>query len=131
MSCPDETTLVFFLEGRLDGAAVAEVDAHLATCAACRELVAASAAAVLAPASRVAQLAAAGATVVPAPPPATPGLLPRGATVGRYVILALVGQGGMGDVYAAYDPELDRRIALKLLNDGGATSESQARSRGR
>ena len=130
MSCPDETALVFFLEGRLGGAAVAEVDAHLATCAACRELVAASAAAVLAPASQVAQLVAGGATAVPAPTPA-PAVLPRGATVGRYVILGLVGQGGMGDVYAAYDPELDRRIALKLLNDGGATSESQARSRGR
>ena len=37
----------------------------------------------------------------------------------------------MGDVYAAYDPELDRKIALKLLNDGGAASDSQARSRGR
>jgi len=130
MSCPDETTLVFFLEGRLDDAAVAKVDAHLATCAACRELVAASAAAVLARASQVAQLAAGGGIAVPAPAPA-PGLLPRGATVGRYVILALVGQGGMGDVYGAYDPELDRMIALKLLNDGGAASESQARSRGR
>ena len=130
MSCPDETTLVFFLEGRLGDAAVAEMDAHLATCAACRELVAASAAAVLAPASQVAQLAAAGAAAVPASAPA-PRLLPRGATVGRYVILGVVGQGGMGDVYAAYDPELDRRIALKLLNDGGSASESQARSRGR
>ena len=59
------------------------------------------------------------------------GLLARGATVGRYVILGLVGRGGMGEVYAAYDPELDRKIALKLLNDGGAASESQARSRGR
>ena len=37
----------------------------------------------------------------------------------------------MGDVYAAYDPELDRKIALKLLNNGGAASESQVRSRGR
>ena len=105
MSCPDETTLV--LEGRLDGAAVAKVDAHLATCAVCRELVAASAAAVLARESQVAQLAAAGGTAVPAPTPA-PKLLPRRATVGRYVIIALVGQSGMGDVYAAYDPELDR-----------------------
>jgi serine/threonine protein kinase len=130
MSCPDETTLVFFLEGRLDSAAVAAVDAHLETCAACRELVAASAAAVLARASQVARLASGGGTAVPAPTPAS-GLLPRGATVGRYVILALVGQGGMGDVYGAYDPELDRMIALKLLNDGGAASESQARSRGR
>ena len=56
--CPDETTLVAFLEGRLGGAAVAAVDAHLGTCAACRDLVAAAAPAVLAQGSRLAQVGA-------------------------------------------------------------------------
>ena len=36
--------------------------------------------------------------------------------VGRYVILDKIGEGGAGVVYAAYDGELDRRIALKVLN---------------
>src|SRR5690349_4945036 len=41
--------------------------------------------------------------------------LARGAQVGRYVILQRIGSGGVGVVYAAYDPELDRRVAVKLL----------------
>ncbi|MFO7566044.1 MAG: serine/threonine-protein kinase [Enhygromyxa sp.] len=39
-----------------------------------------------------------------------------GAKLGRYVVLSHMGTGGMGVVYAAYDPELDRRIALKLMH---------------
>jgi hypothetical protein len=41
--------------------------------------------------------------------------LDRGSVVGRYIILDVVGQGGMGVVYAAYDPELERKVAIKLL----------------
>jgi tetratricopeptide (TPR) repeat protein len=51
----------------------------------------------------------------PSSPAARDGELPAGTNVGRYVVLRHVGRGGMGDVYAAYDPELDRQIALKLV----------------
>ncbi|MGE5185627.1 MAG: serine/threonine-protein kinase, partial [Acidobacteriota bacterium] len=45
--------------------------------------------------------------------------LTRGTIVGRYVVLDRLGAGGMGVVYAAWDPELNRRIALKLVQPGG------------
>ncbi|MBS2027733.1 MAG: serine/threonine protein kinase [Deltaproteobacteria bacterium] len=49
-----------------------------------------------------------------------PGELPRGTVVGRYLVVERLGTGAMGAVYLAYDPELDRRVALKLLRPGHA-----------
>jgi tetratricopeptide (TPR) repeat protein/predicted Ser/Thr protein kinase len=52
----------------------------------------------------------------PAPPAAPSGvILERGQTIDRFVVLGVVGRGGMGEVYAAYDPQLDRKVAIKLL----------------
>ncbi len=55
--------------------------------------------------------------------------LPRGASVGRYAILERLGAGGMRVVYAAYDPELDRKVAIKLVRpDRYGASDSDGRA---
>ena len=67
--------------------------------------------------------------------PASPGAaapeptLARGAALGRFVVLGLVGRGAMGEVYAAYDPDLDRKVAIKLVraDRSGDTADSRAR----
>jgi tetratricopeptide (TPR) repeat protein/predicted Ser/Thr protein kinase len=38
-----------------------------------------------------------------------------GARIGRYVVIDRLGAGGMGRVYAAYDAQLERRVAIKVL----------------
>ena len=43
----------------------------------------------------------------------------RGATLGRYVILRHLGAGGMGAVYEAFDPDLERKVAVKILHRPG------------
>jgi len=57
--------------------------------------------------------------------------LEPGDTIGRYEIEGRLGSGGMGVVYAALDPELDRRVALKLLRPSSGQDTTRAEARGR
>jgi len=63
------------------------------------------------------------------PKDAGPAVAP--STLGRYLVERELGSGGMGSVYAAYDPELGRRVAVKLVRPepSGRTDPSQRRAR--
>ncbi|HEX4620624.1 MAG TPA: protein kinase, partial [Myxococcaceae bacterium] len=109
MACLTEDELVELAEGTLAGEAARAAQEHLASCQRCRTLVG----------ELAHSLASIDATTLPrtAPPELT-----RGTELGRYIVLERLGMGGMGVVYAAYDPTLDRRVALKLLTAEPALS---------
>lgn len=58
-------------------------------------------------------------------PSVSNGQLPH--TIGRFLVLGKLGAGGMGVVVEAYDPELDRKVAVKILQSNRGRSQSQAR----
>ena len=105
MPCPDDNTILELVEQVLAAEAREAVAIHLDACRECRAL--------------VADLSRARADV------------PAGAgrDAGRYVLLSTIGAGGMGVVHAAFDRELDRKVALKFLAAGGGEEPARARAR--
>jgi tetratricopeptide (TPR) repeat protein/tRNA A-37 threonylcarbamoyl transferase component Bud32 len=108
MECPEEHALLALLRGELFGAALAGIDSHLDTCESCRDTIATLASSREGVEGPKRELA-------------------RGDAVGRFLVLEPLGRGAMGVVYAAYDPELDRRIALKLVHADADGPRARAR----
>ncbi|MEX2270636.1 MAG: protein kinase [Vicinamibacterales bacterium] len=52
--------------------------------------------------------------------------LPAGNRLGPYEIVALIGAGGMGEVYCARDAKLDRQVAIKLVLDSFVADPDRA-----
>ncbi|MDC0668116.1 serine/threonine-protein kinase [Nannocystis radixulma] len=103
VACLDETSLAQLVEGTGSDASRAALERHIDACRDCYALVTAYAQAYLSRGTGEPEDASDAATLM------------RGDSVGRYVVLDCVGRGSMGTVYSAFDPELDRRVALKLL----------------
>jgi len=122
VDCLDDNAASEFVSGAITGPKATKVEQHLAACRDCRALVHALAGAgdvdsqaETHQAERVTESQA--------------GRLPKkytiGDRVGRYLVLSTLGAGGMGVVFAAYDPQLDRKVALKLLRANLGSGEPE------
>src|SRR5262245_56085358 len=109
--CPSDEALAALIAGELGAEEIKQIHVHAETCRDCRRALVGLAT------GRQGTLTLAserGPEPEPEPEPPRAGPLVPGTTVGRYSILAHVASGGMGAVYSAYDPQLDRRVALKV-----------------
>jgi len=96
-ACPSPDRLLAFAAGQLDAAGLGEVEAHIDACADCRAAL-----------SNFAR--------GDSPP-----------SFGRYRIDTVLGSGGMGIVYRAWDPQLARAVAIKVVRRASDDEKGRAR----
>ncbi|HEY1905651.1 MAG TPA: serine/threonine-protein kinase [Myxococcaceae bacterium] len=108
----DENALARHVGGEGTESERSRVAEHIDACDRCRELVCALVRTLVTPEDDQ---------------PSSWRMLARGTNLGRYVLLDPVGRGGMGVVYSAFDPELDRKVAIKFLRPGRGANRPAAR----
>jgi hypothetical protein len=117
MTCLDDEEAVAFAQGRLSAEERAAIEAHLDGCATCRTLVAELARLEPAPPSLVDEV------TTPAWTPAP------GARIGRYALTRVLGAGTAGIIYEGDDPELARKVAIKILRPVAGRDSAAERER--
>jgi serine/threonine protein kinase len=97
MTCPSPDQLLAFAAGQLDATGLGAIEAHIDTCTDCRGAL-----------SNFAR-----------------GDVPP--SFGRYRIDTVLGSGGMGIVYRAWDPQLARAVAIKVVRRASDDEKGRAR----
>lgn len=114
MDCLSDDRVLGFVRGELPSAEREAVETHLDACQSCFRLVGT---AMRMSSGEAAQPPAPGVTAQDELDEAdgTASLVPSEIADGRYVVRDLLGQGGAGAVYRAFDSQLGRQIALKIV----------------
>jgi eukaryotic-like serine/threonine-protein kinase len=131
MPCLDANALNDFTHGFLTGEALRQVEEHVDGCADCQRLVAQAMQASAAATVRESENPSSAMTREESAARSPVAVVLRGTPLGRYLVVDCLGVGGMGVVYRAYDPELNRRVALKVLRNDPALGSTVADRRAR